>query len=59
MSDTPIVKIAGIVGGMSVAIVAIICIFAPHNLGLAPLIVGALAAMGVMLGFFVREKSSN
>ena len=59
MSDTPIVKIAGVVGGMSVAIVAIICIFAPRNLWVAPPIVGALAAMGVVLGFFAREKSSN
>lgn len=56
MSDTPIVKIAGVVGGISVAIVAIICIFSPHNLWVAAPIVGILAAMGALLGFFARGK---
>ena len=59
MSHSPLVKIAGGVGGISVAIVTIICIFAPHNLWVAAPIVGALSAMGVLLGFFARGKSSD
>ncbi len=56
MSDTPIVKIAGVVGGMSVAIVTIIGVFSRNNMWVAAPIVGILAAMGVVLGFFAREK---
>jgi 4-hydroxybenzoate polyprenyltransferase len=53
MSDRqhdPFVGIAGAIGGISVAIVAIIAVFAKEQLAVAAWVVGALAFMGVCLG---------
>ena len=49
--------IAGIVGAFSVAITALFLIFAPHSIstGLVP-VVGALAAMGAVLGYFAWRR---
>lgn len=49
--------IAGIVCVFSVAITALFLIFAPRSInnGLVP-VVGALAAMGVVLGYFAWKR---
>jgi membrane associated rhomboid family serine protease len=49
--------ITGIVCIFAVAITALFLIFAPHsiNTGLVP-VVGALAAMGAVLGYFVWKR---
>lgn len=50
--------IAGIVGVSCVGIVALFLVFAPNKLQSAAVpIVGALAAMGVALGFFAGKKT--
>ena len=59
MEKNPSVKIAGVVGTMSLAIVAVICIFARSSVWVAAPIVGALAAMGVALGYFAKGKAQN
>ncbi|MDO8587193.1 MAG: hypothetical protein Q7T82_09150 [Armatimonadota bacterium] len=53
MSDkqpNPFVGMAATIGGISVAVVAIIAIFAKEQLAIAAWVVGALALMGVFLG---------
>lgn len=52
----PFVGIAGAVGGISIAIVAIFAIFAPEQLKYSPYVVGALALMGIFMGFFALRK---
>ena len=55
-----LVGLAGTIGGFSVAIVAIIAIFAKEQLVVAPWIVGALVVMGIFLGMIVlRMKKSE
>ena len=49
------VGIAGTIGGISVAIVAVIAIFSAKNLYIAAWIVGALALMGIVLGAFASK----
>ncbi len=56
MKSNPIVSIAGTVGGVSVAIVALFCVFAKDLWPAAPAIIGVLAAMGIILGFFARKR---
>jgi len=55
----PFVAIAGIVGGISVAIVAVIALFAKDQLMLAPWVVGVLALMGAILGAMARKKEKK
>ena len=49
--------IAAIVGGCCVAITALFLVFSPSNLNntLVP-VVGALAGMGAVLGYFIWKK---
>jgi hypothetical protein len=54
----PVVRIASVLGGVSLAIVVIIAVLARDQLSIAPWIVWALAAMGIGLGF-VATRSSN
>ena len=58
MKDNPLVSIAGIVGGISVAIVVVIGIFSREHMWAAAPTVGALATMGILLGLFARGRSS-
>ncbi len=52
----PFVAIAGVIGGISVAIVAITAIFANQHFAVVPWLIGALAAMGIFLGFMAGKK---
>ena len=55
----PFVAIAGIIGGISVAIVFIFVLFAKDQLMVAPWIVGVLAVMGAILGATARKKDKK
>ncbi len=50
------VQIAGTVGGISVAIVAVIVVFAKQHVWVAVPVVGALALMGIVLGAMAARK---
>ena len=52
----PVVGICASIGGIAVAIVAVLAIFAPSHLCVAPWIVGVLALMGIILGFLASKK---
>ena len=54
---SPLVSIARVIGGVSVAIVAIIVVFAKDQLSVAVWVVAALAIMGIGLGFFALKSS--
>ena len=56
MKSKPLVNIVGTVGVASIAIVLTISLFSRENMWVAAPIVGALAAMGVIMGFFVKGK---
>jgi hypothetical protein len=51
----PVVGIAGVIGGISLCIVVVILVFAKDQLSIAPWIIGALAIMGMALGFFASK----
>jgi hypothetical protein len=53
----PFVGIAGVIGGISIAIVTVIAVLARDQLAIAAWIVGALAIMGIGLGFFASRMS--
>ncbi len=55
----PLVQVAGVVGAMSVAIVALVVIFARQQLWVAAVIVGALVAMGVLMGVIAACTSAR
>ncbi len=56
--NNPFVGIAGIVGGFSVGVVAVIAILASNQLMAAVWVVGILALMGISLGImaYLREN---
>lgn len=53
--SNPAVAIAGVIGGISLSIVAVILVFSREQLAIAAWIVGALAVMGIGLGFFATR----
>jgi hypothetical protein len=53
---TPFVGIAGTIGGISVAIVTILAVLAKEHLMVAAWVVGALAIMGMYLGYAAAKK---
>jgi uncharacterized membrane protein len=55
-AENPMVAIAAVIGGISVAIVALFVIFAKEQLEHAPLVIGALAVMGIFMGLFSLRK---
>lgn len=55
----PLVQIAGVVGGMSVSVVALVVIFAKEQLWVAAVIVGGLVAMGVLMGVIAACTSAR
>jgi hypothetical protein len=57
--SNPVVGIAGVIGGISLCIVAVIAIFAKDQLSVAAWIVAALAAMGIGLGIFASKGSQR
>jgi len=52
----PFVGIAGVLGGISVAIVAIVVTIANNQAWILAPIIGALAVMGIFLGFAASRK---
>ena len=52
----PVVAIAGIIGGISLAIVVMIAVLARDQLWVAAWIVAALAVMGIGLGYFAAKS---
>ncbi|MDG2170564.1 MAG: hypothetical protein P8L44_21860 [Opitutales bacterium] len=62
MNDTNIpnnfaVGITAIIGGVSLVSIALIVIFTPENLSIAPWIIGSLSIMRVALGYFSSKNS--
>jgi len=55
-TGTPFVAIAGTTGGISVAVVAVLAIFAREHLMVATWVVAGLAVMGVLLGAMALKK---
>ncbi|MBW8002883.1 MAG: hypothetical protein FVQ80_12820 [Planctomycetes bacterium] len=55
--DNPFVAIAAVCGGMMVASVAIILIFAKDAAWVAAPIAASLAVMGIFLGYFASKKN--
>ena len=55
----PFVGIAATIGGICVAIVAILAIFAKEQIVVIPWIVGVLAIMGVFLGVMALKKETR
>ena len=53
----PVVAIAGVIGGISIAIVAIIAVLAKDQLPVAPWVIAPLAGMGIVLGYFASKTS--
>jgi Zn-dependent protease len=53
--SNPAVAIAGVIGGISLSIVVVVLVFAREQLPVAAWIVGALAVMGIGLGFFATR----
>ena len=52
----PFVSIAAAIGGISVAIVAIVMLFSPNQAWVLAPVISSLALMGVILGFFAYRK---
>jgi hypothetical protein len=55
-NGSPFVVIAGTIGGVSVAIVGILAVLAEEHLDITPWIIGALAVMGMYLGYSAARK---
>ena len=55
----PLVGIAGTIGGISIAIVTILAIFAKDQLYVAAWVVGALAIMGAVLGLVAHKRQGD
>jgi len=53
----PFIGIAGSIGGISVGVVALVAIFATDHMAAAAWIVGALAIMGIALGYFASKRT--
>ncbi len=51
------VGITAIVGGVSMVATALIVIFSPENLSVAPWIVAGLSTMGIALGYFASNRA--
>ncbi|MFH1132992.1 MAG: hypothetical protein V1735_00730 [Nanoarchaeota archaeon] len=54
--QNPLVSIAGSVGGITVAMIALVVIFARDQAWVIAPIVVAMAFLGVMLGHFATKK---
>ena len=54
---SPFVGIAGAIGGVTVAMVALIVIFSPGSAWVIAPIVFCMAVLGITLGYFASKKS--
>ncbi len=54
--ENPYVGIAGAVGGLTVAMVAIIAIFANQNIWVVAPVVASMSLLGILLGYFASKK---
>ena len=52
----PVVAIAGVCGGVMIPIVVLVGIFAKENIWVLAPIAGAMAVMGIFLGYFASKK---
>jgi hypothetical protein len=59
MDNNQFVKIAGSVGGLMVAMAALVLIFAQGQAYILIYIVAAMAIMGIFLGYFASNSDSN
>ena len=57
IQNSAYVGITALIGGVSLGVVAIIAIFSPENLSVAPWIVGGLSIMGIALGYFSSNRA--
>ena len=53
--DNPFVGIGFVLGVISVAIVALVVLFASHEVWVIAPVIGALALMGMVLGYFASK----
>lgn len=51
------IGITAIIGGVSLVMVALIVIFSPENISVAPWIVGGLSILGIALGYFSSNRA--
>ena len=56
IQNSTYIGITAIIGGVSMVSVALIAIFSPENLSVAPWIVGGLSIMGIALGYFSSNR---
>ena len=52
----PVVAIAGVCGGVMIPIVVLVGIFAKENIWVLAPIAGAMAVMGIFLGYFSSKS---
>ena len=52
----PVVAIAGVCGGVMIPIVVLVGIFAKENIWVLAPIAGAMAVMGIFLGYFASKR---
>ncbi len=52
----PVISIAAVCGGVLIPIVAVVLIFAREQAWVLALIAGAIAVMGIFLGYFASKK---
>ncbi len=55
-NEDSMVKIAGTCGGILVAIVVIVAIFAPERAEVLGPVAASIALMGIFLGYFVSKR---
>jgi hypothetical protein len=55
-NEDSMVKIAGTCGGVLVAIVTIVAVFAPERVEVPGPVSASLALMGICLGYFVSKR---
>ncbi|MBL7106659.1 MAG: hypothetical protein ISS77_03515 [Phycisphaerae bacterium] len=54
--DNPMVGIAAVCGGIMVPIAALVLIFASNQAWILVPVAGAMAVMGIFLGYFASKK---
>lgn len=54
--DNPQVAIGASVGGITLVMIIVIVLFAKGSEWIIPIVVGAMAFMGIMLGLFAKKR---
>lgn len=52
----PMAGIAGVIGGTTIAMIALVLIFSPVNAWVIAPIVASMAVLGIFLGYFASKK---